>query len=1543
MSYAQRRLWFLDRFEGASATYNVPLALHLSGELNVPALTAALGDVVARHEVLRTVLSEQDGVPFQRILPAGQTGGSDGVVRTIPDLPVVPVEPDKVDDTVQQLISYAFDLYEEIPVRARLLRSAPREHVLVLLFHHIAADGESAVPLLKDLSEAYTARLAGHAPDWEELPVQYSDYTLWQREMLGDETDPDSELNSQLAYWQEQLADLRQPLNLPLDRVRPPVAGHAGDHVEFRIEPELRAVVERMAQERGMTVSMVLQSVLAVLLHHLGGGEDIPVGSPIAGRVDEDLSGLIGFFVNTWVLRVRLAGDPTFDGLLEQVKDKALQAYDHQDAPFDMLVDRLSPERSTAYNPLFQVFFAWQNISSPEIDLPGLEARLDFEQLGNDTAKFDLEFNIAPDGEGGARGTIEYATDLFDRTTVQSIGERYVTVLRKLVADPSVPVGRVEVLEPAERALLLEEYNATAVDVPVVTVPGLFEEQVVRDPDAVAVVCEGVEFSYGELNARANRLARELVGRGVGPESVVAVALPRSADLVTGLLAVLKAGGAYLPVDPKYPSHRLAHILQEAGPVLVLTDSVTAPVLPEHEVPALLTDQLDLTGEEGRENLTDSDLEGVFGPGSLAYVMYTSGSSGVPKGVAVTHRGVVNGITHLAGLIGAGPGRKALASTSVNFDVSVFEVFTSLCHGGSVEIVADVLELAGRGGWDGQILSTVPSAFAELLDQIASTTRPEVLVFAGEALPAELVRRARAAFPGVTIVNAYGQTESFYATAHTIEGGEEWDGAGSVPIGRPLGNMRAYVLSPSLQPVAPGVTGELYIGGEIARGYRGRPGMTAERFLPDLFGPPGGRMYRTGDLARWNSEGELEYAGRADSQVKVRGFRIEPGEVEAALTAHPGVAQAAVVVREANGTKQLVGYAVPAYTSDNDSHDFRSGIEATDLRSFVGRRLPEFMVPSAFVILDRLPLMPNGKLDVKALPEPEFTAGVYRAPVSPAEKTLAAVYADVLGVDRVGVDDDFFTVGGDSIRSIQVVSRARAQGVEVTPRQIFEQRTVAELARVATTTGTAVVLEEFEGGGTGEFPLLPIAEYMRELGGGHDRFSMSMMAELPAGIDADGLTATLGAVIDRHDILRSRLVTDQDGSGRLVVSEEGSVDAAALVHRVECDGTWDETWRARALDELNAATGLLDTAAGMMARFVWFDPADTDVPGRLLIVLHHLAVDGVSWRILLPDLAAAWEQVKAGKTPRLEKSGTSVRRWTHALVEEAHRPERLAEMELWRRTLDGPDPLLGTRPLDPATDTRTALEQVEVKLPAEVTEALLTRVPAAFHGSVNDGLLAGLALALARWRRARGVEETSALIKLEGHGREQDVIPGADLSATMGWFTSMFPVRLDTAGFDLDEAFAGGPAAGGVVKAVKEQLLAVPDKGLGYGLLRFLNAETKAELAAYPSSGQIGFNYLGRFSTADMPEHLRGLGFTQLFEMAADLDADMPAMSSLEINSAVVDTDTGPCLDVAAGYPPGLLNRTDVEELIALWFEALTALARHVESSGAGGRTPSDL
>ncbi|MFE0105094.1 amino acid adenylation domain-containing protein [Streptomyces sp. NPDC059009] len=1534
LSFAQRRLWFIDKFEGPSATYNVPLALWLTGDLNTQALAAAIQDLVDRHESLRTLLVEEQGVPYQDILePAA--------ARI--DVPVVDVDPDDVQAAIRETVSYAFALDAEIPIRARILRHAPDEHVLVLLFHHIAADGESGLPLLRDLTLAYTARAAGQEPDFPELPVQYSDYTLWQRDLLGDESDPESVISTQLDYWRDELGGMSQPLALPTDRIRPAVASHRGDTVEFHIAPELLARAEEMAGERGLTMSMMLQSVLAVLLSRLGAGDDIPIGAPIAGRTDEDLAELVGFFVNTWVLRVQMADNPTFEEVLEQVGDKALAAYDNQDAPFERLVEILNPDRSTAYNPLFQVLFAWQNIGRPEVELPGLEARLEFDQLDTKTAKFDLEFNIAPAHDGpGARGTVEYALDLFDRDTAAAIGARYVRVLEQVTADPSIAIGSIDVLDDAERERLVHGLNATAEPTPDLALAQLFERQVAATPDAVALESGDVCLTYAELNARANRLARELVGRGVGPDRLVALSLPRSAELVTGMLAVLKAGGAYLPIDPKYPSHRLAYILEHSAPQLILTDSETVSVLPETELPAVFVDQLDLDSGDATD-LADTDRTGALRPDDLAYVMYTSGSTGTPKGVSITNHNVVNGVLRLAERVGIHAGSRTLAGTSINFDVSVFEIFTTLTHGGTVEVVRDVLVLGERGGWSGSVISTVPSVFAELIDQIAESTQVETLVFAGEALSATFAERVRAAFPGVRIVNAYGQTESFYATAFAVDGDEDWPAGGVAPIGTPLGNMRTYVLGEGLTPVPAGVAGELYVAGNVARGYYGRTDLTTERFLPDPF-VPGERMYRTGDLARWNNAGQLEYVGRGDTQVKVRGFRIEPGEVEAALAAHPGVAQSAVVVREGKGGggKQLVGYVVPAFTNTSDAEvDMRAGIESKDLRQFMSTKLPDFMVPSAFVVLEKLPLTPNGKLDRKALPEPEFSGGEYRAPRSDAEKVLAAVYAEVLGLDRVGIDDDFFAVGGDSIRSIQVVSRARAQGWEVTPRQIFEQRTVADLATVAVAggDGTGPVLEEFEGGGTGLFPHLPIGEYMLGLGGGHNRFSMSLLAELPVGIDASGLAATIGAVLDHHDILRSRLVTE--GEGGLVVAPAGSVDAAGLIRRVDVDGQWDTpAFTELAEAELDAATGRLDTVAGVMAQFVWFAPPTG--AGRLLIALHHFVVDGVSWRILLPDLAAAWKAVREGKAAELDAVGTSVRRWTHALIEEAKSPERVAELPVWQGVLDGPDPLLGSRPLDPAVDTRTALDHLQVQLDPQVTEALLTKIPGAFHGGVNDGLLAALAVAVAKWRRTKGIDEPSTLIKLEGHGREQGVVPGADLSRTVGWFTSLFPLRLDLAGIDVEDAFAGGPAAGKAVKAVKEQLLAIPDKGLGFGLLRYLNSETAASLGQH-STGQIGFNYLGRFSAADMPENLRGLGFTQIAEMAAPLDEDMPAMSTLEINSAVIDTELGAQLDADLGFAPGALAREDVEELAALWFEALAALARHVETPGAGGLTPSDL
>ncbi|MFE7853266.1 amino acid adenylation domain-containing protein [Streptomyces sp. NPDC057403] len=1516
LSFAQRRLWFLHRLEGPSATYNIPFVLRLDGPLDTTALAAAVTDVVTRHESLRTLLVEnEDGTPEQRVL-----GPDEAAVP----FRVADIAADALDDALRAFTGEGFELDTDLPLRAAVFRTAPQEHVLVFVFHHVAADGASMAPFMRDLLSAYAARRQGGAPQWEPLAVQYKDYAVWQRQMLGDENDPESVAAEQLAYWRGELAGVPQPVQLPLDRPRPTSADHRGGHVDFRLDAALVAGIGKLAADHGATAPMVAQAVLAVLLHHLGAGNDLTIGSPIEGRPDEQLEDLIGFFANTWVLRVDLSRNPSFGDLLDQVRDRALGAYDNQDIPFEHLVELLNPDRTTAYNPLFQVMLAWQFAWS-QIEVPGLEVTP--VPAGTDTAKFDLFFNLVPDPSGRAYGRLEYATELFDHTTAVSLVERYVRVLGQVVADPATRLGAVDVLTDGERDRLAR-LNETAAPVPAATVPQLVAAQAARTPEATAVVSGQRSLTYAELEARAGRLAALLRERGVGPDTLVAVALPRSADLVVALLGVLKSGGAYLPIDPDYPSARVDLLLDTADPALALTDRATAATVATGRAPVVHLDDLDLTGPA----VTVPD--GPAGPDNLAYVMFTSGSTGTPKGVAVTHAGVVNGVLDLRRRTGVEAGSRMLAATSVNFDVSVFEIFTALTAGASVEIVRDVLELAERGSWSGTTLSAVPAVFTALLDQVAADGRPglrldvDTVVFAGEALSHDLVRKVRAALPGTRVLNAYGQTESFYTSTCTVP--EQTTESGAVPIGTPLANMRAHVLGPELAPVPQGVVGELYVAGLVARGYHHNAGATAERFVACPFGPAGARMYRTGDLAQWDADGRLRYAGRADNQVKVNGIRVEPTEIETVLAQHPAVSRAVVTVREdPGGTKRLVAYVAQT----GPAGGINATVSVADLRRFAAKRLPDYMVPAQLVVLDRLPLTANGKLDRAALPEPEFARTEYQAPRTAAERVLAEVYADVLGAGQVGVDDDFFAGGGDSIRSIQVVARAKTRGVVVSTREIFEHRTVARLAELVEQRAgeERVVLAELPGGGVGWAPLPPTAAHVLELGGGIGRFCMSALLTLPAGIDRAGLAATLQTVLDRHDALRSRLDRAEPG---LRMQPAGSVDADALIRQVAYG---DVDVQA----ELDAAADRLDPDAGVMAQFVWFTSATE--ADRLLIVLHHLVVDGVSWRILLPDLVSAWQQVQGG-TASLSEPGTSLRRWMHALAQEAVTEQRVAELPLWQEVLAADEPVLGARALDPARDVTATVDTVRVQIPAEVTDALLNTLPTVFRGGVDDGLLAGLALALARWRRMRNVDGSSTLVRLEGHGREDHLVPGADLSSTIGWFTAMYPVRLDVAGIDVAAAFTGGPAAGRVIKAVKEQLRAVPDHGVGYGLLRHLNPATKAVLEA-ARQPQIGFNYLGKASSADLPEELRHLGWapdTGHRDLIAAADGDLPVLSALEINAVAADTGAGDELTAYFGFATGVLRREDVEKLAGLWVQALTALARHAALPEAGGLTPSD-
>ncbi|MDI5962454.1 non-ribosomal peptide synthetase [Streptantibioticus silvisoli] len=1529
LSFAQRGQWFLNRFGDSDASYNLAFELRLEGRLDDAALEAALRDVAGRHESLRTVFPEVGGVPRQ-------------VVRARADITLVrsAVTGAQLDDALTAEAGRGFDLRHELPLRAHLFTLAAERSVLLLTLHHITADGWSLAPLTRDLSTAYTARTAGRAPGWTALPVQYTDYALWQHAVLGAEGDPDNALARQRRHWVEQLADLPEELALPADRTRPAVSSGRGAITRFHLTSGLQAALTELARTNAASLFMVIQSALATLLTRLGAGTDIPLGTVVAGRTDDVLDDLVGYFVNTLVLRTDTAGDPTFRELLHRTRDTDLTAYAHQDLPFERLVEELNPERSTARHPLVQVVLALQNNPPPILDLPGISGRM--EQRRTPTAKFDLTFDLVErhgaDGEpDGVDGVLEYSTDLFDRRTADGLAQRLVRILTAVAADPGQRIGRIELLSADESHRVLVERNATACDLPRATLAALIEAQVRRTPDETAVVSAAESLTYAELNARANRLARHLIARGIGPEQTVALALPRSVHMITALLAVVKAGAAYLPVAPDYPAERITFMIRDARPALVVTTDDARRDLPA-DGPGLLVLDDPLAArlsERPDHDVTDAERTAPLSVDHPAYVIYTSGSTGTPKGVAVTHRGIAAFSASAVDRFFVTPDSRVLQFSSPSFDAAVLEVCMALPAGAALvvpppgplagEPLAEVLER------DAVTHALIPPA---ALASVPAVGLPALrtLIVGGEACSAELVARWSA---GRRMVNAYGPTESTVAATTSAPLAPS---PAAPPIGRPVRNTRVYVLDDGLRPVPDGVPGDLYIAGDgLARGYLGRPALTGERFVADPFGPAGSRMYRTGDIVAWTADGELRYAGRADGQVKIRGFRIELAEVAAVLARHEGVGESVVVVREDRpGQRRLVGYVVPA-----------SGAAHPDLgvlRKETAQALPDYMVPSALVALDELPLTPNGKLDREALPAPDGGGtGAGRKPGTERERVLCEVFAQVLGLPDVGPDDAFFDLGGDSIASIQLVSAARRAGLVFTPRDVFRHRTVEALARAATVPDGAAADPRGADpdAGTGPVPLTPIIAWQHGRGGPVGRFSQTTLIRVPAGLGGERITAALGTLLDHHDALRMRLGRPADGTWALEVLPRGAVTADGCVTRVDAGSTDGDELAALVRARTDEALDRLDPEAGRMVRAVWFD-AGPDRPGRLLLALHHLVVDGVSWRILLPDLAEAWEAARDGRAARLEPVGTSFRRWAEHLTASAAAPARIAELPLWTAMTDHREPLLGSRALDGAKDTAGSARSLTLRLAPERTAPVLTTVPGAFNAGVNDVLLTALALAVGSWRRRHGGgDDTAVLLDLEGHGREE-FADGVDLSRTVGWFTSLFPVRLDPGHLDLAEVRSGGPAAGDALKRIKEQLRALPDNGLGYGLLRHLNPRTAAALAGRPGP-QISFNYLGRFDAPQGPRVPEWTADPLADVLGAGADARMPLAHVLEVNAVTRDTPDGPRLEAVWSWPDGVLAEHDVRDLAGAWFDALDALTAHVGRTGASGWTPSDL
>ncbi|ELB88764.1 non-ribosomal peptide synthetase, partial [Rhodococcus wratislaviensis IFP 2016] len=1548
VSLAQKRMWFLNQFDTSSAAYNIPLAVRLTGHLDVESLRAAVTDVFVRHESLRTVFPSHDGEPTQVVLSPGQW---------TPNLEIVEVSEHELRGHIAGLATAGFDVTADVPMRSALFALAPDDHVLVIVVHHICADGFSLTPLARDVMTAYAARIAGSAPQWNPLSVQYADYTLWQLQLLGDESDAESLISQQLRYWTDQLADLPELLQLPTDRARPVQQSFRGAQVDFTIPADVHRALAALARKHNSTMFMAVHAALSVLLSALSSTEDIAVGTPIAGRGDAALDDMVGMFVNTLVLRSAVDPAEGFGALMDQVRATDLAAFHHSDLPFERLVDVLAPERSTAHSPLFQALLEFRNNETPRLELPELTAAaVDFDL---EVAKFDLQLSVEEgfDADGVASGiaaSFIFATDLFDAGTVRTFADRFLRILGAVTSDPHAPVGDIVITDAAERSAMATEWNTAGLDAGTDTLADRFAQSVARFPGATAVTSEDVALTYAELDARSNRLARLLIAQGVGPEMLVAVALPRTCDLIIALLAVIKTGGGYLPVDITYPADRLAFVFEDAAPNCVITTTGDVSALPDSETPAILLDDPETTADlvhQSPATITDADRVTPLDSSSVAYVIYTSGSTGRPKGVVVSHRNVLTLFANTQPLYGFDENDVWTMFHSYAFDFSVWELWGPLLYGGRLVVVdyytARSPEMFHELLRNEQVtvLNQTPTAFYQLaetdrivseIDVNAAALALRYVIFGGEALDLGQLGRwySRHDDSAPTLVNMYGITETTVHVSYLALDREFAESASASVIGRGIAGLHVHVLDRRLHPVPPGTIGEMYVSGDqVTRGYLGRAGLSSTRFVADPL-RPGARMYRTGDLARWNTDGQLEYLGRSDFQVKIRGFRIELGEIESALLRYRGIAQAVVLTRDdGHGGHRLIGYVVP---------ESGATVEVSSALEFVGTQLTSYMVPATLVVLDALPLTSNGKLDRRALPEPDFGARVStgRAPATEMETVLAGLFAEVLGLESVGVDDSFFALGGDSIMSIQLVARAKAAGVVLTPRDVFEAKTVAALAEAASWAGAAdvVVLDELPGGGIGEMPITPITAWLLERGGDFRRYTQTALLSLPAAADETLLKRTIAAVVDHHDMLRARLL-GAEPQWRIEVQAVGAVDVDDVLHRVEVASVVGSGFAETATRELDAAAGRLDPEAGVMLQMVWFDAGDEG--GRLLVVAHHLVVDGVSWRILVPDLATAWAQVSSGQEPVLEPVGTSMRRWSHGLVEATR--DRADEIELWRRVLEADDPLIGSRPLDAAIDVAGTVEKVTVEVPADVTDALLTRVPEAYHGGVNDGLLTALALALAQWRRTHGDFTRESLVSLEGHGREDQVLPGADLGRTVGWFTAMFPVRLDLSGIDLDDAFAGGKAAGSAIKAIKEQLLAIPDHGIGYGMLRYLDPESADQLRAL-AKPQVTFNYLGRLGGATSTD-IHGHAWVPVTDTKLDdiPASDIPVASALDINAVTGTGADGNRLRATWAFATGVLTPSEVRTLADLWVQALTALTTHVARPDAGGVTPSDL
>ncbi|KAF0865633.1 non-ribosomal peptide synthase/polyketide synthase [Pseudomonas sp. LD120] len=1510
-SHAQQRQWLFWQMHPQSTAYHTPIVVRLQGALDQAALQQTFDVLAQRHEAFRTTFTQHQ----ERLCQVVHAQGEISVAweRLTPGLSREAVQARALEET-QQL----FDLERGPLCRARVLQIAEQDHLLVVTLHHIISDGASMSVLAREFVALYRGLIQGQAPQFEPLSVQYADYVHWHRSWLEQ-----GEQQRQLEYWRQQLGLEHPVLELPLDHPRQALVSHRQERLGLRLPAELEQGLRRVAREHDMTLFQLFLGSFALLLHRYSDQPDIRIGVPVSNRRHQEMEGVMGFFVNTLVMRVELAPSLPVTQLLRQVKATALAAQAHQDLPFDRLVDALKPQRALDQNPLFQVMYNHLSIAGESTDgasLPGLLAEEMVLQGG--TAQFDLTLETL-ETDAGINASFIYAGELFEEVTVEQLADHWRNLLQGML-EPQLALGELPMLGQDEQRRIRQDWDHTQVVYPTERfVHQLFADQAAKAPDAPAVFFAEQRLSYRELDTQANQLAHKLIELGVGPEVRVAIAMPRCAEIMVAFLAVLKAGGVYVPLDIEYPQDRLRYMMQDSGAWLLLTQSHLLDRLPIPE--GLPTLSVEGAADFAAYPVTSPQVE--LAEENLAYVIYTSGSTGLPKGVAVSHGPLAMHSLATGERYEMSPADCELHFMSFAFDGSHEGWMHPLIYGASVLIRDDSLwspeftyEQMHRYG---VTVGVFPPVYLQQLavhaERDGNPPAVRVYCFGGDAVPQASYDLAWRVLRPKYIFNGYGPTETVVTPLiWKAKAGDPCDAA-YAPIGNIVGNRSAYVADANLNLLPVGVAGELYLGGlGVARGYLDRPGLTAERFIPDPYSTTGARLYRSGDLTRYRTDGLVEYVGRVDHQVKVRGFRIELGEIEARLLEQDPVLEVAVIAQPGPSGQQLVGYIVPVDAEVASSNERQAPLRES-IKARLRESLPDYMVPTYLLFLEALPLTPNGKLDRKSLPkvDAQLMQQTYVAPQNPLEQQIAAIWADVLKLEQVGVTDNFFELGGDSIISIQVVSRARQAGIRFTPKDLFQHQTVQGLATVAEQGEGGLQIDQ--GPVRGATALLPIQQWFFDTPvPERHHWNQSVLLKPLKPLSAEALQQGLQALLEHHDGLRLKFVEEGPAwiatyapLGQVTAAPLAAMQADALLWLAD-DATEDSL---QAL--CDTAQRSLDLQQGPLLRAVLFTLRDGTQ--RLLLAIHHLVVDGVSWRVLLEDLHQALVQQAAGHAIKLPAKTSSSQAWAGQLQVYARSAALQQELAYWQAQLQDVESGL---PCDRATD-QVVIEDalsVSTELDPSYTQRLLQDAPVAYRTQINDLLLTALARVMTRW-----TGESSALVQLEGHGREE-LFDSIDLSRTLGWFTSVFPVKLTPQ-----------PALADSIKLIKEQLRAVPNKGIGFGALRYLgDAQAQAALAAL-AVPRITFNYLGQFDGSfDEPD----AWFAPSTEAkGADQGAQAPLGNWLSINGQVY----GGQLKLGWTFSRAMFDAATIQHLADDYARELKALIDHCSQPAHRGVTPSDF